>query len=72
MSDKIIFILSDATTSVNARVETLDKKIKDLDAELLRYKEQLKRAKGPAEQNIKKRALETLKRKRMYEQQRWD
>ena len=62
--------LTEASTSISTRVEALDKKIKDLDLELLKYKEQLKRAKGPAELSIKKRAMETLKRKKMYEQQR--
>jgi charged multivesicular body protein 5 len=51
-------------------MEVLDKKIKELDVELLRYKEQLKRAKGPTEASLKKRALDTLKRKKMYEGQR--
>lgn len=34
------------------------------------YKEQLKKAKGPTATNIKRRAMETLKRKKMYEAQR--
>lgn len=41
----------------------VDKKIKALDNELLGYKEQLKKAKGPAQVHIKKRALDVLKRK---------
>jgi charged multivesicular body protein 5 len=48
----------------------LDEKIASLDKELIRYKDQLKKTTGPAAANIKKRALETLKRKKMYEQQR--
>ena len=44
--------------------------IKGLDGELIKFKDQLKRAKGPAAEGIKRRALETLKRKKMYEQQR--
>lgn len=37
---------------------------------VLMIQEQLKKAKGPAADNIKRRALETLKRKKMYEAQR--
>ncbi len=48
----------------------VDAKIKVLDKELLGYKEQLKKVKGPAAEHVKKRALETLKRKKMYETQR--
>jgi charged multivesicular body protein 5 len=62
--------LGEATGKLNTRVEELDKKIKGLDDELRRFKEALKKAKGPAAQNIKRRAMETLKRKKMYEQQR--
>lgn len=46
------------------------RQIKGLDAELVKYRNALKKAKGPAAANIKKRAMETLKRKKMYEQQR--
>ena len=62
--------LGDASTGINNRMGTLDEKIGALDKELLKFKEQLKKTTGPAANNIKKRALETLKRKKMYEQQR--
>ena len=62
--------LDDAAGGLNGRLATLDEKLKAIDNEMRRYKEQLKTAKGPAAANIKKRAMETLKRKRMYEQQR--
>ncbi len=48
----------------------VDVKIKALDKELLVFKEQLKKAKGPTADHIKKRALDTLKRKKLYEGQR--
>lgn len=48
----------------------MDKKIKELENELRRYNEQLKKVTGSSAANIKKRALDTLKRKRMYENQR--
>ncbi len=62
--------LDDAAGGLQTRLTALDEKIKAIDNELRRYKEQLKTAKGGAAANIKKRAMETLKRKRMYEQQR--
>jgi charged multivesicular body protein 5 len=62
--------LDDAASSLSTRQKNIDEKIKELDGELRRYNAQLKTTKGPAATNIKKRAMETLKRKRMYEQQR--
>lgn len=44
--------------------------IKGLDQELIKYRNALKKAKGPTAANIKRRAMECLKRKKMYEQQR--
>jgi len=49
----------------------VDEKIKKLDVELSRYKEQLKKTRpGPAQEAIKARAMRVLKQKRMYEGQR--
>ena len=62
--------LSDASTKIDARTAALDEKIRKLDDELRRYHQQMKKAKGPAATTLKKRALDTLKRKKMYEQQR--
>lgn len=36
----------------------------------MKYRTALKKAKGPTATNIKRRAMECLKRKKMYEQQR--
>lgn len=41
----------------------VDAKINGLDNELRKYKEQLKKANGSAAQQIKKRAMDVLKRK---------
>lgn len=61
----------DASDRVNKRGETVDEKIKKLDAELARYREQLKRTRpGPAQEAIKARAMRVLKQKKMYEGQR--
>ena len=45
-------------------INLVDSKIAGIDNELRKFKEQLKNAKGgPASQQIKKRAMEALKRK---------
>lgn len=62
--------LSDASTSIGKRVDDLDFKIKKLDDELLAYKKKLQTLKGPAKTTVQKRAMEVLKRRKMYEQQR--
>lgn len=62
--------IQDATGSLNTRTAQLDEKIKGLENELRRYKEQLKTANGSAKASIQRRAMDTLKRKKMYEQQR--
>ncbi|RRT54272.1 hypothetical protein BHE74_00058286 [Ensete ventricosum] len=51
---------------INKRGETVDEKIKKLDAELARYKEQIKKTRpGPAQEAVKARAMRVLKQKRM-------
>mmetsp|Transcript_20126 Transcript_20126/g.58864 ORF Transcript_20126/g.58864 Transcript_20126/m.58864 type:complete len:231 (-) Transcript_20126:125-817(-) len=62
--------LGDASGRIDSRVSAIDEKIAKLDIELRKYKDQLKKVKGPTASNIKRRAMETLKRKKMYEQQR--
>lgn len=63
--------LNDASDRINKRGETVDEKIKRLDAELARYKEQIKKTRpGPAQEAVKARAMRVLKQKRMYEGQR--
>ena len=45
----------------------MDEKIKKLNAELCRYKEQIKKTRpGPAQEAVKARAMRVLKQKRMY------
>jgi charged multivesicular body protein 5 len=52
---------------INKRGDTVDEKIKKLDAELVRYKEQIKRTRpGPAQEAVKARAMRLLKQKKMY------
>ncbi|KAJ0965662.1 hypothetical protein J5N97_026800 [Dioscorea zingiberensis] len=63
--------IQDATEKINKRGETVDEKIKRLDVELTRYKEQIKKTRpGPAQEAVKARAMRVLKQKRMYEGQR--
>lgn len=63
--------LDDATETVNKRVGVLDDKIRALDKQLIDFKNQLKATRpGPAQARIKQRALQVLKQKRLYEQQR--
>uniref|UniRef100_M4BM83 Charged multivesicular body protein 5 n=1 Tax=Hyaloperonospora arabidopsidis (strain Emoy2) TaxID=559515 RepID=M4BM83_HYAAE len=44
--------------------------IEKLDQELRKYREQMKKTRGPAVNSIKQRAIQTLKRKKMIEAQR--
>ncbi|KAL7252629.1 hypothetical protein ACSBR1_007237 [Camellia fascicularis] len=63
--------IHDASDRINKRGETVDEKIKKLDAELARYKEQIKKTRpGPAQEAVKARAMRVLKQKRTYEGQR--
>jgi charged multivesicular body protein 5 len=63
--------LGDASETVQKRVGVLDDKIRALDKQLVDFKNQIKATRpGPAQNRIKQRALQVLKQKRMYEQQR--
>ncbi|CAL5430472.1 unnamed protein product [Camellia sinensis] len=62
--------IHDASDRINKRGETVDEKIKKLNAELARYKEQIKKTRpGPAQEAVKARAMRVLKQKRTYEGQ---
>ncbi|XP_040911964.1 charged multivesicular body protein 5-like [Toxotes jaculatrix] len=63
--------LSDCIGNVDARAESIEKKIGRLDAELMKYKDQLKKMRdGPSKNMVKQKAMRVLKQKRMYEGQR--
>ncbi|XWS65380.1 hypothetical protein CRYUN_Cryun05aG0107800 [Craigia yunnanensis] len=63
--------IEDASDRINKRGDSVDEKLKKLDSELSRYKEQIKKTRpGPAQEAIKARAMRVLKQKRMYEGQR--
>lgn len=63
--------ISDVIQSVDKRAETFDKKIQVLDAELMKYKDQMKRMRdGPAKTGVQQKAIRVLRQKKQYEQQR--
>jgi charged multivesicular body protein 5 len=62
--------LQDAINSTDSRMSSIEVKIRKLDGELSRYKEQMNKLRnGPGKEAIQQRALRTLKQKRMYEAQ---
>ncbi|KAG7449425.1 vacuolar protein sorting-associated protein 60 [Guyanagaster necrorhizus] len=62
--------LQDAIASTDGRIASIEVKVKKLDGELGRYKEQMSKLRnGPGKQAIQQRALRTLKQKKMYEGQ---
>ncbi|ESK94474.1 charged multivesicular body protein 5 [Moniliophthora roreri MCA 2997] len=62
--------LQDAIAATDARAASIEVKIKKLDGELGRYKEQMSKLRnGPGKNAIQQRALRTLKQKKMYEGQ---
>ncbi|CAB1418683.1 unnamed protein product [Pleuronectes platessa] len=63
--------LSDCIGSVDSRADSVEKKIAKLDAELVKYKDQMKKMRdGPSKNMVKQKALRVLKQKRMYEGQK--
>ncbi|XP_043691516.1 vacuolar protein sorting-associated protein 60.1-like isoform X1 [Telopea speciosissima] len=59
--------IQDASNRLNTRGENVDEKIKKLDAELTRYREQIKKTRpGPAQEAVKARAMRVLKQKRIF------
>ncbi|WFD03402.1 Vacuolar protein-sorting-associated protein 60 [Malassezia obtusa] len=62
--------LQQAITNTDARAEATQVKISRLDAELGRYRDQMKRMRdGPGKSAVQQRAMRVLKQKRMYEAQ---
>ncbi|KAJ3189978.1 hypothetical protein HDU85_000269 [Gaertneriomyces sp. JEL0708] len=63
--------INDAIKTTDSRADSVEVKIKKLDAELLKYKEQMARMReGPAKNAVKQKALRILKQKKLYEGQR--
>ncbi|KAK8402839.1 hypothetical protein O3P69_000856 [Scylla paramamosain] len=62
--------MNDCIANVDSRAESIEKKIARLDAELVKYKDQMKKMReGPAKNAVKQKALRVLKQKKMYESQ---
>uniref|UniRef100_A0A914D8N2 Charged multivesicular body protein 5 n=1 Tax=Acrobeloides nanus TaxID=290746 RepID=A0A914D8N2_9BILA len=63
--------LDDAIANIDARGESIEKKIGKLDAELIKLKDQMKKMReGPSKNLVKQKALRILQQKRMYENQK--
>jgi len=63
--------LSDASAGLGNRAEQIETKISSLDKELRGYREKIKTARSAgAKKTLQSRAMDVLKRKRMYETQR--
>ncbi|TFK71765.1 vacuolar protein sorting-associated protein 60 [Pluteus cervinus] len=62
--------IQDAIASTDARMASVEVKIRKLDGELSRYKEQMSKMRnGPGKNAIQQRALIALRQKKMYESQ---
>ncbi|KAF9094857.1 hypothetical protein BGX27_001366 [Mortierella sp. AM989] len=63
--------LTDAITATDLRVDAVEVKIRKLDAELIKYKDQMKKMRdGPAKNSVKAKAMRILKERKLYEGQR--
>ena len=63
--------LNECVNNIESRGESIDKKIARLDAELMKYRDQMKKMReGPSKNIVKQKALRVLKQKKMYEGQR--
>ncbi|SNX87372.1 related to VPS60 involved in vacuolar protein sorting [Melanopsichium pennsylvanicum] len=62
--------LTSAIASTETRADSVEVKIRKLDSELTRYRDQMRRMRdGPGKSAIQQRALRVLKQKRLYENQ---
>uniref|UniRef100_U5EX55 Charged multivesicular body protein 5 n=1 Tax=Corethrella appendiculata TaxID=1370023 RepID=U5EX55_9DIPT len=62
--------INDCIAGVDARAESVEQKIKGLDVELKKYKDQMaKMREGPAKNAVKQKAMRILKQRKMYESQ---
>ncbi|KAJ1652282.1 Vacuolar protein-sorting-associated protein 60 [Dispira simplex] len=63
--------LDNAITSTDGRIDSVEIKVRKLEGELARYRDQMKiMREGPAKNAVKQRALNVLKQKKLYETQR--
>ncbi|KAI8060322.1 Snf7 family, partial [Gongronella butleri] len=63
--------LNEAIASTDSRVDAIEVKIRKLDAELTRYRDQMRKmGNGPGKKAVEQRALRVLKQRKGYEAQR--
>jgi len=62
--------LDDVSGNMDKRATEMDVKIQRLDKQIMEVKKQMQKAKGAAKNNYKRKALQLLKQKKQYEQQR--
>ncbi|CEQ40559.1 SPOSA6832_02201 [Sporobolomyces salmonicolor] len=62
--------LNDAIASTDLRIDSIEVKIRKLDAELTKYRDQMRKMRdGPGKSAVQQRALRVLKQKKLYEGQ---
>jgi charged multivesicular body protein 5 len=62
--------MDEAIQKTDARSETINQKIRGLDVQLAKLKEQMSKMKdGPAKNSVKQKALKILQQKKLYESQ---
>ncbi|KAM0751608.1 hypothetical protein T439DRAFT_324794 [Meredithblackwellia eburnea MCA 4105] len=62
--------LTDAIASTDLRMDSIEVKVRKLDAELTKYRDQMRKMKdGPGKSAVQQRALRVLKQKKLYEAQ---
>eukprot|EP01013_Petalomonas_cantuscygni_P017621 TRINITY_DN34817_c0_g1_i1.p1 TRINITY_DN34817_c0_g1~~TRINITY_DN34817_c0_g1_i1.p1 ORF type:complete len:217 (-),score=40.71 TRINITY_DN34817_c0_g1_i1:125-775(-) len=62
--------MSEASERLDKRVALLDAKIQGIDQQLVKCREEMQKARGPAADRAKQRALQLLRQKKQYESQR--
>lgn len=62
--------LDDASARLGTRGQAIDAKVKSLDDELLKLRDQIQKTRGPMQERYKQKALNILKQKKQYESQR--
>ncbi|GAA5854203.1 hypothetical protein JCM9279_006178 [Rhodotorula babjevae] len=62
--------LTDAIASTDLRIDSIEVKVRKLDAELTKYRDQMRKMRdGPGKSAVQQRALRVLKQKKLYEAQ---
>ncbi|BGP03968.1 Vacuolar protein-sorting-associated protein 60 [Rhodotorula toruloides] len=62
--------LADAIASTDLRIDSIEVKVRKLDAELTKYRDQMRKMRdGPGKNAVQQRALRVLKQKKLYESQ---